>query len=90
MGNPTPGYWQCSLTCSDGSVKIGNGGTEDDAIIRATLSKQEHEKYLALPDIDKLKALISGEFSGYHQREATRILGKLVITLCDRFGSEPR
>lgn len=91
MGNPTRGYWRCFGHCSDGTCVGGTGETEDAAILEAAQRVQEREKYLALPDADKLKVLINNsEFSGADQRDATLILGRLVLILCDRFGSEPR
>lgn len=82
MGNPTPGYWRCFATCSDGRCVIGTGATEDDAIVQATLNQQEHEKYLALPPIDKLKQILaSGEIQA-EARGAIQIIGQLVIELC--------
>lgn len=99
MNNPTPGYWRCSLHCSDGRVVIGCGPTQDDAIVQATLDKQivqatldkqKREDYLDLPEVDRLKILLQGNLLSTEATEAVRIIGSLVITLCDRFGSEPR
>lgn len=90
MNNPTSGYWRCSLHCSDGRVVIGYGPTQDDAIVQATLDKQKREDYLDLPEVDRLKILLQGNLLSTEATEAVRIIGSLVITLCDRFGSEPR
>lgn len=84
MGNPTRGYWRCFGHCSDGSSVIGTGATEDDAVIAATLAQQEREKYLALPPIDRLKILLDGDLLSTESKEAVKIIGRLVIDLCEK------
>jgi hypothetical protein len=90
MNNPVPGYWRCLLECSDGRIVQGSGPSQDCAIIRATCQKQDHENFLALPDTERLKVLLDGDLLSTDAKEAIKIIGKLVLNLCDRFGSEPR
>lgn len=84
MGNPTTGYWRCFATCSDGRSVVGTGATEDDAVIAATLAQQEREKYLVLPPIDRLKILLDGDLLSTESKEAMKIIGRLVIDLCEK------
>lgn len=84
MGNPTPGYWRCFETCSDGRCVIGTGATEDDAIVQATLNRQEHENFLALPPIDRLKKILASDEISGEAKGAIQIIGQLVIELCEK------
>jgi hypothetical protein len=84
MGNPTPGYWRCFATCSDGRCVAGTGATEGEALTVAAERQREHEAFLALPPIDKLKQILArGEISGEAQG-AIQIIGQLVVDLCEK------
>lgn len=84
------GYWRCFGTCSDGRVVIGFGKDEGEALCSAQEKIDEREKYLRMPDVDRLKILLDGDLLSTEAKEAMQIMGKLVLVLCDRFGSEPR
>lgn len=84
MGNPTPGYWRCFEDCSDGTVVIGTGQTEDEATIDATIKRNGQEVYLSLPSIERLKILLAGDLLSTASKEALKILGKLVIDLYEK------
>lgn len=84
MGNPTPGYWRCFETCSDGCTVIGTGQTEDEALLDATIKRNYQEDYLRLPSIERLKILLAGDLLSTASKEALKIIGKLVIDLCEK------
>lgn len=84
MGNPTPGYWRCFETCSDGSVVIGAGQSEDEATLDATIKRNDHEAYLRLPSIERLKILLAGDLLSTASKEALKIIGNLVIDLYEK------
>jgi hypothetical protein len=84
MGNPTPGYWRCFATCSDGRCRIGTGATEGEAVANAAAEQQKHEAYLALPPIDKLKKILASEEISAEARGAIQIIGQLVVDLYEK------
>lgn len=84
MGNPTQGYWRCFGHCSDGTSVIGTGQTEGEAVTEAALQVQEHEKFLALPPIDKLKKILADGEIQADARGAIQIIGQLVIELYEK------
>jgi hypothetical protein len=74
-----PGYWRDFAQCSDGTYVIGTGATAEEAESKAVQRVQERETYLQLPDVERLRMLVKGDLLDTDQREAIRLLAKLLI-----------
>lgn len=79
MAQGTSAYWRESLSCSDGTVVIGTGGTALEAEMAALKQKDLHEEFLQLPGIEKLRQLVKGDLLDTDQRAAIRLLAELVL-----------
>ena len=80
-------YWRKFLRCSDGAYVIGAGDTKEQAEQDAQRKRVEQEKYLALPDFERLKKLTS---KGMHDMspndvwEAVTIMAKSMLSQRDK------
>ncbi len=82
MGNPTNGYWRQELFCMDGECVIGNGMTKEEAEKDASKERDKHNKFLAQPLEEQLKALTNEDhICEVDMIKAIKILTVLVFNL---------
>ena len=76
-------YYRADRQCSDGRFVCATGITDEEAERKAALEQEKLEYYLSLPKTEKLKVLLSKELHDTPHREATKLIGELLLEVLE-------